>query len=120
LAAVGAGVDVGDAVDHKVVLVVAVSVDGPADAAVGDNAGYGAGEVEEGSSVEGEIDDLIAGEDAAFVFGEAGGGGALAGDGAAGGEDPDDGFFGGGGLGEGKPGFPSSNLQGKFLCNHVL
>ena len=42
------------------------------------------------------FDEIEAGEDAAFVFGEAGGGGALAGDGSAGGEDPDDGLFGGG------------------------
>ena len=66
LTAVGTGVDIGDAVDHEVILVVAVSVDGAADAAGGDNAGDGAGEVKERSTVEGEVNDLIAGEDATF------------------------------------------------------
>ncbi len=42
-----------------------------------------------------DFDEIEAGEDAAFVFGEDEVGCALAGDGSAGGEDPDDGFFGG-------------------------
>ena len=51
LAAVGASVDVGDAVHHEVVLVVAIAIDGSADATCGDDAWNGAGEIEEGAGI---------------------------------------------------------------------